>query len=361
MKVAVVSGSLEPNQLTKVADIELPPIKPNQLLIKSEAFAINPTDWKHIVSHKSKPGNIAGCDVSGTVAEVGSEVTGFKVGDHVSSFIHGNTQDFVGAFGEYVIANNKAIINYGRELKHSDNTEPGTIDSFEGAASVTLGLDTVALSFAYELGIDYDKTKNKDKFILIWSGATATGILAIQVAKLIYGLQVITTASPKNHEFLKSLGADYLFDYKDAEVVDKIKEVGKGKIVYGLDTIASDETFQKLYDATEGAPEVFLDSLLGKDAKHIVTDPKRVVHYGHTVAYLAFDKEYILGDGIKVYQEPEMVTKFDEFWTKYLPKYIHQIKHSHLLILKPGLESAAEGLELLRQGKISAKKVVFTL
>ncbi|RLV92480.1 Uncharacterized protein JA1_003155 [Spathaspora sp. JA1] len=355
MKAAVISGSTEPYQLSKVAEIELPPIKPHQLLIKSEAFAINPTDWKHIVRGTGKPGNIIGSDVSGTVIEVGSDVVGFKPGDYVSSFIHGNTSDTEGAFGEYAIVNPQSTINYGHELVHSNDPESRYIDSFEGATSVTLGLITVIQSFAYSLDVDYDKSKNKDDFILIWSGASASGILAIQVAKVVYGLNVITTASPRNHEFLKSLGADHVFDYRDPEVVSKIREVGSGRIVYGLDTIAEPETFQKVYDATEGTPEVFLDSLLGMDDTDIVTNPERKVHYGYTMGYLVLDKEVTMGKTFK--QTPEMLVKYKEFQNKYLPKYINQIKHSNLLILKPGLESANEALELSRQGKISAAVV----
>ncbi|RLV91176.1 Uncharacterized protein JA1_004082 [Spathaspora sp. JA1] len=360
MKAAVISGSIEPYQLSTVSEIPRPSIAPNQLLIKSHSFAINPTDWKHILAKSAKRGYIIGSDVSGIVEEVGDEVIGFKPGDHVSSVLHGNISFTMGAFGEYAIVNPRGTINYGVELNHSEDKQSRTVDSFEGAASVTLGLATVALSFSYSLGISYDKTENQDKFILIWGGATATGLLAVQIAKLVYGLQVITTASAKNHQFLKSLGADYTFDYKDSNVVDAIKQVGKNKIVYGLDTIAKPETFQQLYDATESTSKVYLDSLLGMDGRNIVVNPERQVHYGYTIVYLVFDKEYTT-NGIKIESNKEMVEKYDEFWTKYLPKYIHEIKHSNLVILKPGLESVNEGLELSKQGKVSAEKVVFNL
>jgi NADPH:quinone reductase-like Zn-dependent oxidoreductase len=51
------------------------------------------------------------------------------------------------------------------------------------------------------------------KWILIWSGATAVGQYAIQLAKL-SGLKVATTASPHRWETLKSFGADLIVDYK---------------------------------------------------------------------------------------------------------------------------------------------------
>ncbi|RLV95286.1 Uncharacterized protein JA1_001301 [Spathaspora sp. JA1] len=358
IKASVISGSLEENKLAIVKEIELPAIKPYQLLIKSEAFAVNPTDWKHILYGLGKANNIIGSDVSGVVVEVGSEVEGFKVGDYVNAFVRGNTSDTEGAFGEYAIINPKVTVKYDHKLTHAESNEAGVINTFEGAASVGLGFVTVGLSFSHYLNIDYDQAKNKDKFILIWGGAGATGTLAVQVAKLIYGLQVITTASPKNHKYLKSLGADYVFDYNDANVVEKIKEVGNNKIIYALDTIAFPETFQKVYDATEGTPEVFLDSLLGVDGSAITTKPERVVHYGYTLAYNVLDKEVILGP-VSFKQTPELLANYEEFWHTYLPKYLNQIKHAQLLILKPGLESANEALELSKQGKVSGEKVVF--
>lgn len=55
------------------------------------------------------------------------------------------------------------------------------------------------------------------------AGSTAVGQFAIQLGRL-SGYRVITTASPKNHDFVKSLGADEAYDYKDESTPDKIRE-----------------------------------------------------------------------------------------------------------------------------------------
>lgn len=60
-----------------------------------------------------------------------------------------------------------------------------------------MGLKTIALSFHDNFKIPTNKDENKNDYILIWGGATATGIMAIQIAKLVYGINVITTASKK--------------------------------------------------------------------------------------------------------------------------------------------------------------------
>lgn len=77
--------------------------------------------------------------------------------------------------------------------------------------------------------------------ILIWGGASAVGQYAVQLAKL-SGLQVIATASPKNHELLKSLGADAVFDYRDPEVSNKIRQFSGNKLAHAVDTIAEGDT-----------------------------------------------------------------------------------------------------------------------
>ena len=62
------------------------------------------------------------------------------------------------------------------------------------------------------------------------------GSFAIQTAKLA-GLKVATTASSSRWDLLKSYGADVIVDYKDPEVVKKLKEATNDSIQYGLDCI----------------------------------------------------------------------------------------------------------------------------
>lgn len=102
-RASLHTGVLEEGQMAKVTTMPYPKIGHNQILIKAVAYAANPTDWEHILAKLGNEGDIAGSDVSETVAEVGSKVQGFQVGDIVSSFIHGNSYKIRGAFSDYVI------------------------------------------------------------------------------------------------------------------------------------------------------------------------------------------------------------------------------------------------------------------
>lgn len=83
-QAAWLDGAAKP---LRVAEAPMPSPKPDQLLIKNHALAINPVDWKiqdYGIFIQKWP-VILGCDVAGEVVEVGGEVQGFKVGDRVTA------------------------------------------------------------------------------------------------------------------------------------------------------------------------------------------------------------------------------------------------------------------------------------
>jgi NADPH:quinone reductase-like Zn-dependent oxidoreductase len=71
-------------------------------------------------------------------------------------------------------------------------------------------------------------------WVLVYGGATSTGLYAIQILHLA-GYRVVTTASPKNFSLLRSLGADAVVDYRDPDVVGKVKAATNDSIAVGLD------------------------------------------------------------------------------------------------------------------------------
>lgn len=90
---AVVHVSKDVSELRD--DVPLPKIPAdNWLLVKTEAVALNPTDWKSI-HHSPSPGAIAGCDYAGVVEEVGKAVTNYKVGDRICGFVRGGKQEYL--------------------------------------------------------------------------------------------------------------------------------------------------------------------------------------------------------------------------------------------------------------------------
>lgn len=260
---------------TTVQEVPIPKVLNNKILIKSVAFAVNPLDTTFETFGFAPKGAIIGCDVSGVVEEVGPNVTGFAKGDKVSSWVHGNFSQTEGAFANYVVVSPATTIKYDTTFTFGKPpVKYGVISSFEGAAAVTASLSIIALNLSY--GFDLSNTeKYNEKYILVWGGSSSSGVAAIQLAKKVYGLNVITTSSPKHHTFLKEIGADYVFDYHDSEVTRNIIEAGNGNIEYGLDTISTAETFQNTYDATSGSKKVTIINLLFLQEDSIKLNPVR--------------------------------------------------------------------------------------
>ena len=205
----------------------------DEIVVKNGAVAINPADWLKqdlgnlMFSHIKYP-FVLGSDVAGEVVEVGRKVTRFKVGDrvlgHALAVDPKRNSSAEGAFQTYTVL-----------LAHMAAPIPSTL-SYESAAVIPLGLSTAACGLFEkdQLALPYPSLNPKPtgKTLLIWGGSTSVGCNAIQLA-IASGYEVITTASPKNFELVKRLGANQVFDYNSKTVVDDIIRAFKGKTVGG--------------------------------------------------------------------------------------------------------------------------------
>ncbi|KAG7661607.1 IFR1 [[Candida] subhashii] len=361
MKAVVYSGHLDRNS-SKIKEVPIPTIKDNQILIKTIACALNPFDFRSLDFQEK--GAILGCDASGIVVEVGEDIEDFKVGDHVSTFINSFIVKDIGAFAEYVIGHPSTTIKYDHlsEDPLPIGRNPSTnITTFEAAASITLSMATVVNCLVVNFQIPFDKELNKDKYILIWAGTTSSGGLAIQLAKLIFGLKVVTTALPRHFEYVKSLGADEVFDYQSPSLITDIQEVVKGKIEYAFDTVGTARSIQMVYDTalTSISPVSFENLDFFTEANHeLLADRKD--------RFFCSFRGAVWGDplnesGANIGLDDEAIERFRNFWDFELGKVIKEIKTLELVVMDGGLESVHGALEYLREDKIRAEKLVFRI
>jgi NADPH:quinone reductase-like Zn-dependent oxidoreductase len=197
MKAIVIESYGDKDVLVE-KNIETPSISDNQVLVEVYATSINPIDWKVRAGYLKEMlafefPIILGWDAAGVVLEAGNNVTDFKVGDRV--FTRPATSNR-GAYAEYVAVDSNLLAKMPDEM------------SFEEAASIPLAGLT-----AWQCLVDFGKIQKGDK-VLIHAGAGGVGIFAIQIAKT-FGAYVATTASENNIEFLTSLGADEVINYKE--------------------------------------------------------------------------------------------------------------------------------------------------
>lgn len=208
MKAAIINKYGERNQL-EVIDTKIPDIQPDEVLVENHATSINPIDYKARQGllqpmFQWRFPVILGWDLAGTIVAVGDQVKDFEVGDAIFARPDIDVSGANGAYAEYTAVK-------ADKLAH----KPSNI-SFEEAAAVPLA-GLTALQMLRQLKL------SSNQKILIQSGAGGVGIYAIQLAKMI-GAYVATTASPDNHEFVKSLGADLVIDYHKDRIQDVLSD-----------------------------------------------------------------------------------------------------------------------------------------
>ena len=220
-----------PPDVLKLMDIPVPVPAPNQVLVRVHAAGLNPVDWKT----RSGLGFAAeqirdrlpwtpGYDISGTVEQCGTNVSGLAPGDPVFGMIGFGARG--GGYAEYALADATELATKPLSLPHPD------------AAGVPLAALT-----AWQALIITGKLVAGET-VLIHAAAGGVGHFAVQLARH-YGARVITTASPGNHEWLYKLGAEQCIDYTRQDftrLVDNIDlvidGVGGGTGMRSLDVLS---------------------------------------------------------------------------------------------------------------------------
>ncbi|PYH45901.1 zinc-binding alcohol dehydrogenase family protein [Aspergillus saccharolyticus JOP 1030-1] len=334
-----------PKAASLVTDRPIPTLRDDYILVKTVSVALNPTDWKHI-AYLAPEGVLVGCDYSGVVEAVGQNVTRFQPGDRVCGFVHGANavQPEDGAFAEYIVA--KADLS---------TRIPSTL-SFQEAATLGVGITTVgqALYQSLQLAPPTAPTATATReFVLVYGGSTATGALAIQFAKL-SGYRVLATCSPHNFELVKQLGAEAAFDYKDPAAPVEIRKYTDNQLRLVLDTISL-EASAKFCDAaisTEGGDYTALLK---------VGIERENVRDRWTLAYTAVGEDFTFGE-THMPAKPEDRVFAARFW-----ETAHQLlAEGKIRVHRPkvgahGLKGVLEGLELLKQDKVSGEKLVYNV
>ena len=235
MRAFVLSGYgaiLDHVRLTEIPD---PVASPGEVLIEIHAASLNPIDFKLAhgalkrISNYKLPRPI-GFDASGIVRSVGAGASKFKPGEAV--YVRAS-RDTIGTFAEQIALSEKFIA-----------LKPATLSQAEAASLPLVGLTTLQ-------GFGRAGARAGQR-ILIHAGSGGVGTFAIQYARHL-GLDVTSTTSAKNADFVKSLGANrviaydrenYLQQASDYDIVydtlggaftvDAFKVVKRGGVVISL-------------------------------------------------------------------------------------------------------------------------------
>ena len=256
MKAIVYEKYGPPEDVLELKELMKPAPKENEVLVKIFAASVNFNDWafvqgKPVLSRLwtgfLKPKHkILGTDIAGRVEAVGKNVSGIKPADDIFAEIG----DYgYGAFAEYVAVPEKAVV-----------LKPTTI-GFEEAAAVPQAAVTALQGLRNQMQIQPGHS------VLVNGASGGIGTFAVQLAKS-FGAEVTGVCSTENLEVIRTIGANYVIDYKQEDFT-------KGEKRYDLilDIVANRPTSQYLralaprgaYVAVAFNPQtLFLGSFMSK-------------------------------------------------------------------------------------------------
>jgi zinc-binding alcohol dehydrogenase family protein len=230
-------------------DIEKPSASGRDLLVKINAIAVNPVDYKirQRVNPEAGTPKILGWDAVGEVVEIGADVSEFAVGDRV---YYAGDLTRQGTNAEFQLVDERIV-----------GHAPKTLSDSEAAA---LPLTTIT---AYELLFEHlalaQQQEKSDEVVLVVGAAGGVGSIMLQLLKTLTGATVIATASRQSSkDWVVSLGADYVVDHSKP-LAQQIEALNIGQVTH----VAS-------LNNTGAYVEAFVEVMKPKGKLALIDDPE---------------------------------------------------------------------------------------
>nr|WP_083332679.1 NAD(P)H-quinone oxidoreductase [Hyphomonas sp. Mor2] len=214
----------------KLADVEKPTCGPNDVLVEIVTAGLNRADLvqRHGM-YPPPPGasEIMGLECSGTVVEIGAEVTNWTVGDRVCALMAG------GGYAEF------AVVDQGSLFRMPDNM------SFDQAGALPEVMMTVWANI-------FDRCQFKaGESLLIHGGTSGIGTMAIQMAKHAGAANIMITAGTADKcAYAEQLGADIAINYREQDFEEIIRGAGGADVI--LDMVGGDYVQKNISAAKVG-------------------------------------------------------------------------------------------------------------
>ncbi|KAG6865103.1 hypothetical protein C0991_005064 [Blastosporella zonata] len=342
-----------------IETIQVPTEEPgdNHVLIKVEyasliTFDIYMSDLAYFV--ESYP-VIPGFNASGTVVRLGNGVSDLAVGDRVVTPC-------------WEAFNSKGMQEYTTQPRYTISKIPDSI-SLEAAVTVPDNLITSFYTLFHELELPIppsfpvkEAPPQASTPILIYGAGSTSGQYMVQLLQAAGYTKILATASPKHHAFLKSIGASGTFDYNDPDLAADVAKFvgGDGKVPIIVDCIAGEPSLAALGNILSATGKAALLLPIKKSNKLTVSQasdftndlPENNGPFPPTSKLL----------GVKTFLTFRDPYLRDNLATKIIPSLLEtgMIQPNRLRLLDQGSfkERVEQGLDLLRNNRISGEKVV---
>lgn len=204
---AALCKTLDGYESLEICEVDIPTPTEDQVLIRIKASALNFADSLIVKGkYQVKPPLpfSPGLECAGVVEQVGSKVTTCKVGDRVMAVL-----DW-GGFAQYGVAAAHDVYPI------ADNLD------FKTAAAIPVAYGTSHHGLTAKAQLKAGET------LVVHGAAGGVGLTAVEIGKRLGATVIATAGGPDKLAICKDHGADYLIDYREGNVRDKIKELTDG-------------------------------------------------------------------------------------------------------------------------------------
>jgi NADPH2:quinone reductase len=255
---AVVYDRYGPPEVLRVAEVERPVPKDDEVLVRVHATTVTQTDchmrrarpylWRLMLGLRRPKRRILGLELAGEVEEVGRGVTRFRQGERVFGMRGG-------AHAEYVCVSEQGFLAHIPEGL-----------TFEQAAAVSDGANQ-ALVHLKRANVGAGTR------LLVYGASGSCGTAVVQLGKRYFGAHVTAVCNAKNVELVRSLGADEVIDYEREDFTRRderwdvvLDAVGKHSFLRSRRVLAD----RGMYVATDRMVNLPLALLTSRSRKKVV-------------------------------------------------------------------------------------------
>jgi NADPH2:quinone reductase len=207
MKAAFIKQTGSPEKII-YGDLPTPKPEGKEVLIRVEAVSVNPIDTYvrgGLVKVPLPDPYVIGADLSGTIEEIGPEVSRFKTGDRVWGCVW-STPVQQGSFSEYVLTGEEWLYPLSDAVSHED------------AASLALVGITAHLGLVREANLQPGET------LFVNGGSGGVGSVVVQMARALGANVIATVGSSDKANRCRQVGASVAIDYKSENVASTLKD-----------------------------------------------------------------------------------------------------------------------------------------
>jgi NADPH2:quinone reductase len=207
MKAAFIETTGSPDVI-RYGDLPRPTPKAGEVLVRVAAVDVNPIELyirSGLVQMPLPKPYIIGCDLAGTIEEVGPHAVRFKPGDRV----WGSNQGLLGRQGTFA--------EYAAVQENWLYPTPAGVEDVQAAATALVGITA-------HLGLLGAAKLQPGETVFVNGGTGGVGSMVVQMTKAIGGKIVATVGSPTKAELCRQWGADCVLNYKTDDIAAKVQE-----------------------------------------------------------------------------------------------------------------------------------------